>query len=183
MSGSKIALAVGTMFVLVSCSPTAPSAMPAPTVAATQPVPAVAEATVAPAALGGWRDLESVNLCSLIHNDEVAELLESEPTRGDLDGATGPNCTYQITPDGGATVENLFVYLYGEDMAEVSLTLARDAGGTLVEGLADEAYLVHEVEEGQYRLIGVRKGDFGFEILSPDDDGAVRLAELILGRL
>jgi hypothetical protein len=62
------------------------------------------------------------------------------------------------------------------------LTLARDAGGTLVEGLADEAYLAHEADEGQYRLIGLREGDFGFEIVSPDDDGAIRLAELILER-
>jgi len=74
-----------------------------------QPAPPADEPTEASSASGGWRDLEGVNLCSLIHNDEVAELLGAEPTRGDLDGAAGPNCTYQITPDGGATVENLFV--------------------------------------------------------------------------
>jgi hypothetical protein len=95
-----------------------------PAEAATQTAPPAAAPS---AASNGWRDLEVVNLCALIHNDEVAALLGVEPTRADLEGATGPACSYQITPDGGSTVQNIFVYLSGADLAEVSLTLARDA--------------------------------------------------------
>jgi len=119
----------------------------------------------------------------LVHNGEVAGLLGEEPTRGDLEGATGPNCSHQITPDGGGTVQNIFVYLHGEDLAGVSLTLARDAGGTAVKGLGDEAFLLHESGDGQYRLTVILNGDFGFGILCPDDAGTIRLAELILERL
>lgn len=42
---------------------------------------------------------------------------------------------------------------------------------------------MHEDAEGQYRLTGIRNGNFGSEILRPDDVGAIKLAELILERL
>jgi hypothetical protein len=182
MSRSLFALSLGILVAMSGCSPSS-----APTTAPNEPATLAAPAAAAPtepsAASTGWRDLEAVNLCVVIGNIEVANLLGVEPTRGDLEGVTGPKCSYQVTPDGGVTVQNIFVYLYGEDLAEVSLTLARDAGGAAVEGLGDEAYMVYEAGEGQYRLTGIRNGDFGFEILCPDDAGAIRLAELILERL
>ena len=42
---------------------------------------------------------------------------------------------------------------------------------------------MHEDAEGQYRLTGIRNGNFGFEILCHDEPGAIKLAELILERL
>lgn len=43
--------------------------------------------------------------------------------------------------------------------------------------------MAFEADGEQYRLVGLRSGDFGFEILAPSDEGAQRLARLILERL
>ena len=124
MSKHLIAVCGVLLAALAGCGPSPALGEAPPAEAATQIAPPAAAPS---AASTGWRDLEVVNLCALIHNDEVAALLGVEPTRADLEGATGPACSYQITPDGGSTVQNIFVYLSGADLAEVSLTLARDA--------------------------------------------------------
>ena len=177
------------LLVAVTGCAAAPDSTPAPVADQAPPIEGVSVVSTLPVpnqepgSSSGWRDLEAVNLCALIHNKDVATLFGAEPTRGDLEGVTGPNCTYQITPDGGDTVHNIYVYLFGEDVVDVSLMLARDSGGEVVAGLGDESYLYFDEADQQYHLAGVRQGDFGFEITAPDDEGALRLAELILERL
>jgi hypothetical protein len=175
MSRTRFAVIILVGAALTACNP---SADPAPQAEVPQAAPTeVSEPPI------NWRNLDDVRMCELIHNEEVAALFQAEPMRGDLEGATGPNCSYQVTPDGGDTVGNIFMYLYTGDMADVSMTLARQAGGEAVAGLGGEAYLVCEDAEAQFRLIGNRQGDFAFEILAHDDQGATRLAEMILERL
>jgi hypothetical protein len=170
---------------LAACSTSgdpAPQAQPAANEPAAPPQAEGQEPTQPPASDGG-RDLEAVNLCDLIPNEEVAGWFAAEPTRGNLEGASGPSCIYQITPDGGSTVHNIYVSLVGTDLAEVSLTLARDEGGEVIPGLADESLILYADDEQQFHLIGIRRGDFGFEIAAPEEQGAIRLAEAILDRL
>lgn len=170
---------------LTACA-TATDPVPEAELAAVEPAaPAAVEAqapTQAPPPDAG-RDLEQVNLCDLIPNEEVAGLFAAEPTRGNLEGASGPSCIYQFTPDGGSTVHNVYVALVGTDLAEVSLGLARDEGAEPVAGLADESLIRYVDDEEQFRLTGMRRDDFGFEIAAPEEQGAIRLAQLILDRL
>lgn len=170
---------------LAGCSPR-PGAPPAPA-QASDPASAIEAQPPAPGAgpqaSATGRDLEAIHLCELISNAEVAALFGAQPARDDLEGVTGSGCTYQVTPDGGATIHNVFVYLYAEDLAQVSLTLVRDEGGSSVEGMGDEAYMQYESDTEQYRLVALRRGDFGLEISGPGEQGLLSLGQLILDRL
>ena len=185
MSARHLLLSVSALLLIGACGPQPQGATPSTAsggegtpIDSTLPVPSTQSAPS-----GGGRDLEAVNLCALISNAEAAESMAAQPARGDLEGVTGPNCTYQITPDGGATIQNVHVYLHAQDLAEISLSLLRDAGATQLDGLGSVAMVAYEADNEQYRLVGLRNGDFGFEILAPSEEGAQRLARLILERL
>lgn len=185
MKAHQLLLSVAAVLLIAACGPR-PQDAPAPTLppaeaASITATPATPSTHAAPLDVG--RDLEAVNLCALISNAEAAESMAAQPARDDLEGVTGPNCVYQITPDGGSTIQNVYVYLYALDLAEVSLALLRDAGATQLDGLGSDALVAYEADSEQYRLVGLRSGDFGFEILAPSEQGAQRLARLILERL
>lgn len=169
---------------LVACTSAAenpPQAVEPPSAPAVQP-DVEAQAPTAPPPIAG-RALEQVNLCDLVPNEEAAGLFGAEPTRGNLEGASGPSCIYQFTPDGGNTIQNVYVALVGTGLAEVSLGLARDEGAEPVAGLADKSLIRYVGDEEQLRLTGLLRDDFGFEIAAPGEQGAIRLAQLILDRL
>ena len=185
MRSRTLLMSVLTILLLAACGGR-PQAVPAPTDSGAESMPAgptEPAPTTQPVASSDGRDLEAINLCALITNAEAAETMAAQPARGDLEGVTGPNCSYQITPDGGSTIQNVYVYLSTQELAEVSLSLLRDAGGTEVEGLGSTAMVVYEADSEQYRLVVLRSGDFGFEILAPSEEGAQQLARLILERL
>jgi len=185
MKTRYLLLSVLTSVLIAACGPQ-PQAAPTSPASGGEGTPIVADQpapSTQPAASGGGRDLEAIDLCALITNAEVAEIMAAQPARDDLEGVTGPSCSYQITPDGGSTIHNVYVYLHAQDLAEVSLSLLRDAGATELDGLGSAALVAYEADSEQYRLVVLRSGDFGFEILAPDEDGAQRLARLILERL
>jgi hypothetical protein len=188
-----------------SNQPAAPSSPPQATApgaampAATQPpaataLPAQSEPTsVAPASSttaaeptappGSSRDFTQIDVCSLVSDQEVAQLdngtVQSPAQSSDLGTTRG--CTYGIqTADGG--YDSVIIYVEPPDLLEASLELS-DNKGTPVAGLGDQAYLQEDTDASQFRLLAERQGDFGVEVIGENSDALVAIAKLVFTRI
>jgi hypothetical protein len=151
----------------VNATPSAPPATPA-------------EQTAAPAS---GRDFTQIDVCSLISDQEVAQLdngsVQSPAQNSDLGTTRG--CSYGIqTADGG--YDNVIIYVEPPDLLEASLELSTDKG-TPVTGVGDQAFLQKDVDAGQFRLLAERQGDFGIEVIGENGDALVAIAKLLLTRI
>jgi hypothetical protein len=84
---------------------------------------------------------------------------------------------------GGFAHRHVSSCLHARDLDEVSRSALRDPGASQLDGLGGNALAAFEADSEHYRLVRLRSGDFGFEILAPSEEGAQRLARLILERL
>jgi hypothetical protein len=144
-------------------------------------VPATPAEQTAPPASG--RDFTQIDVCSLISDQEVAQLdngsVQSPAQNSDLGTTRG--CSYGIqTADGG--YDNVIIYVEPPDLLEASLELSTDKG-TPVAGVGDQAFLQKDVDAGQFRLLAERQGDFGIEVIGENGDALVAIAKLLLTRI
>jgi hypothetical protein len=151
----------------VNAAPTAPPATPA-------------EQTAPPAS---GRDFTQIDVCSLISDQEVAQLdngsVQSPAQNSDLGTTRG--CSYGVkTADGG--YDNVIIYVEPPDLLEASLDLSADKG-TPIAGVSDQAFLQKEVDTGQFRLLAEHQGDFGIEVIGENGDALVEIAKLLLTRI
>jgi hypothetical protein len=129
------------------------------------------------------RDFTKIDVCSLISDQEVAQLdngsVQSQAQNSDLGTTRG--CSYGIqTADGG--YDNVIIYVEPPDLLEASLELSTDKG-TPVAGVGDQAFLQKDVDAGQFRLLAERQGDFGIEVIGENGDALVAIAKLLLTRI
>jgi hypothetical protein len=157
-------------------SPAATEVNAAPTVAPAAPT----EPAVPPASS---RDFTQIDVCSLISDQEVAQLdngtVQSPAQKSDLGTTRG--CSYGVqTADG--SYDNVIIYVEPPDLVEASLDLSTDKG-TPVAGIGDQAFLQKDVDAGQFRLLAERKGDLGIEVIGENGDALVAIAKLLLTRI
>ena len=70
----------------------------------------------------------------------------------------------------------------GMDLAEVSLSQARHVGAEPVADLEAESLIRYFDDEAQFRLTGMWRDDFGFEIAALEERGAIRCVRLVWDR-
>ena len=142
--------------------------------------PTAPEPTIAPSSS---RDFTQIDVCSLVSDQEVAQLdngtVQSPAQSSDLGTTRG--CTYGIqTADGG--YDSVIIYVEPPDLLEASLELS-DNKGTPVAGLGDQAYLQEDTDASQFRLLAERQGDFGVEVIGENSDALVAIAKLVFTRI
>ena len=173
-----------------------PSQPPAPTEVVPVPTetPAATEVNAAPTAApatpaeqtappASGRDFTQIDVCSLVSDQEVAQLdngsVQSPAQNSDLGTTRG--CSYGIqTADGG--YDNVIIYVEPPDLLEASLELSSDKGAP-VAGVGDQAFLQKDVDAGQFRLLAERQGDFGIEVIGENGDALAAIAKLLLTRI
>jgi hypothetical protein len=156
---------------------------PAATVVNSTPTTAPPQATEQSAPPASSRDFTKIDVCSLVSDQEVAQLdngsVQSPAQKSDLGTTRG--CSYGVqTADGG--YDNIIIYVEPPDLLEASLDLSTDKG-TPVAGIGDQAFLQKDVDAGQFRLLAERKGDFGIEVIGENGDALVAVAKLLLTRI
>jgi hypothetical protein len=161
----------------------APSETPGATEAKAAPTAAPATQIEPSAAPTSGRDFTQINVCSLVSDQEVAQLdngtVQSPGQNSDLGSTRG--CSYGIqTADGG--YDNVIIYVEPPDLLEASLELSSDKG-TPVAGVGDQAYLQKDVDAEQFRLLAERQGDFGIEVIGENGEALVAIAKLVLTRI
>jgi hypothetical protein len=161
----------------------AASETPAATEASAAPMAAPTTAAEPSAAPISGRDFTQINVCSLVSDQEVAQLdngsVQSPAQNSDLGTTRG--CSYGIqTADGG--YDNVIIYVEPPDLLEASLELSTDKG-TPVASVGDQAFLQKDVDAGQFRLLAERQGDFGIEVIGENGDALVAIAKLLLTRI
>jgi len=129
------------------------------------------------------RDFTQIDVCSLVSDQEVAQLdngtVQSPAQSSDLGTTRG--CTYGIqTADGG--YDSVIIYVEPPDLLETSLELS-DNKGTPVAELGDQAYLQEDTDASQFRLLAERQGDFGVEVIGENSDALVAIARLVFTRI
>jgi hypothetical protein len=162
-----------------------PAASETPAATEVNEMPTAAPATPAePSAVPtSGRDFTQINVCSLVSDQEIAQLdngsIQSPAQNSDLGTTRG--CSYGIqTADGG--YDNVIIYVEPPDLLEASLELSTDKG-TPVAGVGDQAFLQQDVDAGQFRLLAERQGDFGIEVIGENGDALVAIAKLLLTRI
>jgi hypothetical protein len=160
-----------------------PTQPPSATAGNGAPTAAPATPTEPSAPTASGRDFTQINVCSLISDQEVAQLdngsTQSPAQNSDLGTTRG--CSYSVqTADGG--YDNVIIYVEPPDLLEASLELSTDKG-TPVAGVGDQAFLQKDVDAGQFRLLAERKGDFGIEVIGENGDALVAIAKLLLTRI
>jgi hypothetical protein len=162
-----------------------PAASETPAATEVNEMPTAAPATPAePSAVPtSGRDFTQINVCSLVSDQEIAQLdngsIQSPAQNSDLGTTRG--CSYGIqTADGG--YDNVIIYVEPPDLLEASLELSTDKGKP-VAGVGDQAFLQQDVDAGQFRLLAERQGDFGIEVIGENGDALVAIAKLLLTRI
>jgi hypothetical protein len=162
-----------------------PAASETPAATEVNEMPTAAPATPAePSAVPtSGRDFTQINVCSLVSDQEIAQLdngsIQSPAQNSDLGTTRG--CSYGIqTADGG--YDNVIIYVEPPDLLEASLELSPDKGKP-VAGVGDQAFLQQDVDAGQFRLLAERQGDFGIEVIGENGDALVAIAKLLLTRI
>ena len=127
-----------------------------------------AQSPTAPAPVAGG-DLEQVNLCDLVLPQEGAGAFAAEPRQ------PGGRQRARLHPLVHARNRHHGLLRVGvagrEDLAGVSLSQARDVGAEPVAGLAAESLIQYVDDDVQFRLTGMGRDDFGFEIAALEERG------------
>jgi hypothetical protein len=162
-----------------------PTATEPPAATAVNVAPTAAPATSteqSPPQTSG-RDFTKIDVCSLISDQEVAQLdkgsVQSPAQNSDLGTTRG--CSYGVTTSDGG-YDNVIIYVEPPDLLEASLDLSTDKG-TPIAGIGDQAFLQKDVDAGQFRLLAERKGDFGIEVIGENGDALTAIAKLLITRI
>ncbi|MEJ2370889.1 MAG: hypothetical protein P8Y07_08575, partial [Gemmatimonadales bacterium] len=138
------------------------------------------------------RDLTDLNVCELLPERDVIELLGGEAktaaSRSDYGNSQG--CDYGIGDPGTATYEyiSLWVstpdlFLDAESILKTDRGLGQDASAEDLKGLGDVAFAIHNQTEQQTTVHVLRRGDVAISATAEGLEHARQLAETILERL
>jgi hypothetical protein len=139
------------------------------------------------------RDLSSVDVCQLVPEALVAQMLNNElrlpATRQDM-GPTQQGCTYWLGMAEKGTFEYVHIYLTSPESFEpleaalkTDKDLGQDVTGEILTGLGDVAYAVHNKTTKDTSVHVLRRGDVCVEVKANTLAHARKLAETVLQRL
>lgn len=128
------------------------------------------------------RDFSKINSCELVTDQEVATFAGGTVFRPSASSGIKEerSCTYEVTVSGSNAYETYLVYVEPADLVQPFLD---EAKGEPVAGLGDKAVAVHETDLEQHRLLVLRNGDYGLEIIGPRQEVLVKIAQQLLSRL
>ncbi len=99
-------------------------------------------------------------------------------------------CTYVIDPAGPDKIENCIVWINPsstftstEDELETAKGLGQEAAAENLEGLGDEAFVVHNKTEEQSIIYVLLKDKLNLQVGADHFEDAKKLTELILSKL
>ncbi len=142
--------------------------------------------------LGAALDLSTFNVCELVPAELAATTVGGtvlKPSkRSDYGNSQG--CEYEIDPSGPDTYEYAAIWLGPpsefEDPQESMDTdrgLGHEVTSEQLDGLGDEAYVIHDATEEQSYVHVLLKDRMHVEVRAERDEDARKLAQLVLTRL
>lgn len=170
---------------------TQPSAVSTQAPAASQPgeSPTDAAPTAPPSGgvVAGGRDISSLDVCTLLKQEDIAVALQAQiarpADRTDM-GATTRGCTYYFGSPNSATNDSYIVYVEEPSLTDAQIQLLTpEERSHPVSGVGDVAYLITELDGTQFRLEFLMKGNAGVEVIGSKADWVQKIGELVLARL
>ena len=138
------------------------------------------------------RELSSLNVCELLPEPDVIELLGGEiktaASRSDYGNSQG--CDYGIGAPGTATYEYISIWVSTPDLfqsaksiLETDAGLGQESTAEDLEGLGDVAFAIHNETEQQTTIHVLRHDDVVISVTAEGLDHARRLTEEVIERL
>ncbi|MGA7978955.1 MAG: hypothetical protein WCA32_01860 [Chromatiaceae bacterium] len=156
--------------------------------------PSMQQPSGAPAEVGTGKALASINVCALMPDDVVAQLLEKRVTRGGTRrdyGIYTQGCEYELRAgDGRIGYEYVFIDLkprgtFGglDEALQTARTMGQHVTGERVSGLGVKAFAIDNQTEQSTTLHVLRRGGPAVEVKANSLDHAGKLAAAVLERL
>ena len=134
-------------------------------------------------------DFSTTNVCELLPADLVANAVGGsvlQPARRS-DYGTSQGCEYEVDPAGEDTYEYGAIWLgppsgYGvpEDRIATDRGLGQEVKWETIEGLGDEAYVIHNATEEQSTVYVLLKDRMYYEVTMEHYEDARKLTDLVL---
>ena len=137
-------------------------------------------------------DISKINICELVPDELVAKTLGAKTIKPAVSSDYGvtKGCTYVVDPAGPDNIENCIVwtnppstFTNKEDELETSKGLGQEASAENLEGLGDEAFVVHNKTEQQSVIFVLLKDKMNLQVGADHFEDAKKLTELILSKL
>ena len=137
-------------------------------------------------------DISKIKICEIVPDELVAKTLGAKtvkPAQSSDYGST-QGCTYTVDPAGNDNLEICIVWLNPpstfaspEDELETAKSLGQEATVENLDGLGDEAFVVHNKTEDQSIIFVLLKDKVNLQVAVEHFDDAKKLTELILLKL
>jgi hypothetical protein len=138
------------------------------------------------------RELSSLNVCELLPERDIIDLLGGEiktaASRSDYGNSQG--CDYGIGAPGTATYEYISIWVStpdlfqsAESILETDTGLGQEATAEDLEGLGDVAFAIHNETEQQTTVHVLRRDDVVVSVTAEGLEHARRLTEEVIERL